>query len=145
MNVSIRQAFLQVLELDLDHLTQMFSRKGAEQDDLVNSIQELRPELTVQLFHDLIPSIVNAQLLDPVAADVRGHDHNRILEIHGATLSIRQAAIIQNLQQNVEHLGMCFLDFIKKSYAVGLAADGLRERTPLFIPDIARRRAYKPR
>ena len=42
--------------------------------------------------------VATAQFFDPLRADVAGHDHERVLEVHRAAMTIRQTAIIQQLQ-----------------------------------------------
>jgi nicotinamidase-related amidase len=41
-------------------------------------------------------------LLDPVGPKVRGHDHDRILEVDSAALRIGQPAVVEDLEQDVE-------------------------------------------
>ena len=47
-------------------------------------------------------------LLDDLRAEVRGHDDDRVAEIDGATLPVRQAAVVEHLQQHVEDVGCAF-------------------------------------
>ena len=61
-----------------------------------------------------------------MAADVGGHDHDGVLEIHRAALPIRETAVVQNLQQNVEHVGVRFFDFVEKDYTIWTTSDGFR-------------------
>ena len=37
-----------------------------------------------------------------------------ILEVYRTSLVVSQTSVVQNLQQNIEHIGMCFLDFVKQ-------------------------------
>ena len=78
---------------------------------------------------------------DDVAAKVGGQDDDRILEVHGAALTVRNAAIVQHLQQDVEHIGVGFFYLIEQHHAVRLAAHSLGQLAALFITDISRRRA----
>ena len=57
------------------------------------------------------------------------------------TLSVGQAAILQNLQEGVPDIGMRLLDFVKENDAIWAAAYGLGQLTAFFIADIAGRRA----
>ncbi len=82
--------------------------------------------------------MVGLQITRP---NVRGHDHDRILEVHDAALAVGESAIIHDLQQDVEDVGMRFLDFVEKHYRVGMAADLLGELAAFFVADITRRRA----
>ena len=48
-----------------------------------------------------------------LAAQVGRQNDQRIREVYGAALAIGQAAIVQHLKQDVEHVGMGFLDLVK--------------------------------
>jgi hypothetical protein len=39
--------------------------------------------------------------------------HDRILEIHGASLAVGHAAIVQHLQQNVENVGVRLFNLVQ--------------------------------
>jgi hypothetical protein len=41
---------------------------------------------------------------DQVRAQVAGHHDHGVLEVHRAALAVGQAAIVQHLQQHVEHV-----------------------------------------
>ena len=45
--------------------------------------------------------------------NIAGHDDDSVLEVHGAALTISEATIIQNLQEYVKYIWVCFFDFIK--------------------------------
>ena len=85
-----------------------------------------------------------AQLQDPLRAEVRGHDHERVLEVHGAALAVGEAALVENLQEDVEDIGMRLLDFIEEEHGVRPPADLLGELSALFVADVAGRRADQP-
>ncbi len=53
--------------------------------------------------------------LNPIWAKIRGHDDDGISKINRTPLSISQSTIIQNLQQNIENIRMCFLNFIQQN------------------------------
>ncbi len=48
-----------------------------------------------------------------MAPDVRGHDHDHVLEIDRAPLPIRQSSIVEHLQQRIEDVVMRLFDFIE--------------------------------
>ena len=73
-------------------------------------------------------------------SDVRSHDDDRILEVDDAAFTVSEAAIIHYLQQNVEHIGMCFLDFVEEHNRVRTATDLLGELPPLFVTHVSGRR-----
>ena len=76
-----------------------------------------------------------------LAADIGSHDNDGVFEVHGTALSVGQAAVIQYLQQDVEHVGMGLFHFVQKNHAVRFAADLFGQVAALFVADIARRRA----
>ncbi len=43
-----------------------------------------------------------AALLDDGRANVGGHDEQRVLEVHGAALAVRQATVLQNLSASTD-------------------------------------------
>src|SRR4051812_33927627 len=61
-------------------LQELLLGERAEDDDLVDPVDELRPEAAAQAIHQLVLELVEVatlpgEVLDPVGADVRGHDH----------------------------------------------------------------------
>ena len=50
---------------------------------------------------------------DVLRANVRSHDDDRVLEINRSPLPVRDAAIVEHLQQNVKHVRMRFFDFVE--------------------------------
>src|SRR5580704_11092965 len=76
-----------------------------------------------------------------LATDVTGHDDDRVFEIDGPTLTIRDPAIIQDLEQNIEDIRVRFFDLIKKHNAVGFAADGFAQLAAFLVPYITGRSA----
>src|SRR3546814_18289533 len=49
-----------------------------------------------------------------LAAQIAGQDDQRVAEIHGATLSVCQAPIIKDLQQDVDHVAVRLFHFVDK-------------------------------
>jgi hypothetical protein len=64
-----------------------------------------------------------------------------LLEVDRAALAVGQAAVVQHLQQHVEHIRMRLLDLVEQDHLIGPAAHRLGQRAALLIADIARRRA----
>src|SRR6478672_9380065 len=89
----------------------------SEDDDVVDAIEELGAKMLTQRVHhrllDCIP-IFCSVLENEHAADVRRHDDHGVSEIDRATLRISQPSIVENLQKNIEHIRMCFFDFIEQ-------------------------------
>src|SRR5579862_3514654 len=101
----IRQPLAQPTELDLDNLFQMLLRKRMEDYRFVHAVEELRTEVTPQLFeHRVLHPLVSFALEAPpifqnaMAANIGSHDHDGVFEIHRAALTVGQTAIVENLQ-----------------------------------------------
>ena len=64
-------------------------------------------------------------------------------EIHRAALGIGEAAVIEHLQQEIEHLRVGLLHLIEQQHGVGPAPHRLGELSPLLVAHVARRRAHQ--
>ena len=82
---------------------------------------------------------------DELAAEVRRHDDDDVLEVDRAPLAVGQAAVVEQLQQHVEHLGMRLLDLVEQHDRVGPPPDRLGELAGLVVADVSGRRADHPR
>src|SRR5581483_1076472 len=125
-----------------------------ENDHLIDTVQELGFEGILQFTEHLIlhgivvalmgfglifrlPEADGCFLVEQGSTDVRGHDNNRIAEVHRAALGVSQLAIFQNLEQHVEDIGVSLFDFVEQDHTVGLTANSLGKLTTLFIADIS--------
>src|SRR5262249_56666027 len=116
-----------------------------EDDDLVDPVEELRPErLPERLQHKLTQPLGLLVLPKQVTAEVRGHDHDRVPEIHRATLPIREPSVVEKLQQDVEDVAVGLLDLVEEHDRVGTTAHGLRELPTFLVSNVTRRRADQP-
>src|SRR5579885_2798746 len=134
----LAQARAHLGEQQVEDLVEILLAQRAEDHHLVDTVDELRTEHALQSLHRfgahrlmLLITLVLAFGLpeaDPrgspeiAAARVTGHDHNGILEVNRAALTIRQATVVHDLQQRVEDLWMGFLNLVQKDHAVGTAA-----------------------
>ena len=102
----------------------------------VDPVQELGPEGVLQLAqHLLLHALVVRRrlgglvwragaepdarvLLQQLGADVAGHDDDRVAEVDPTALGIRQMPVLQDLEQDVEHLGVRLLDLIEQHHGV---------------------------
>jgi hypothetical protein len=73
-----------------------------EQDDLVDAVEELRPEVRPHHAHHLVAhrvDILAFRQVDQIfGAEVRGHDDQRVAEVDRAALPVGQAAVVEHLQ-----------------------------------------------
>ena len=54
-------------------------------------------------------------------------------------------ALVHDLQQDVEEIGVRLLDLVEHEHAVGVLADGVGQKAALIEADVARRRADQAR
>ena len=100
-----------------------------EDDDVVDAVEELRPEVLLQLVVDLLlhPLVVVLaaalgeaeadRLGDVGGAEVRGEDQHGVLEVDRATLTVGQATVLEDLQQGVVDLLVRLLDLVEQHHA----------------------------
>ena len=126
-------------------------RERLEDDDLVDAVEELRAEVLAQrLLHRLLELLLLAGavaaageaergLLLHSRAQVAGHDDDGVAEVDGAAVAVGQAAVVEDLEERVEDVGVRLLDLVEEDDAVGAAADGLGEPAALVVADVAGR------
>ena len=95
----------------------------AEVYDVVNTIEELGSHLLPQLFF----------------GEIRGEDDECVFEIDHPTFIVRQASVVEQLQEDIKHIGMSFLHFVEEDNAIGFAPYGFGELSSFVIADISRR------
>ena len=83
--------------------------------------------------------------LDLLAADVAGHDHDGVLEVDRPALAVGQPAVVEHLEQDVEHVRVRLLDLVEQDHLVRPPADRLGQLAALLVADVAGRRADQPR
>src|ERR1700694_1264473 len=144
------------LQLKIDDLPDLLGSQALEDDHGVNAGEELRAEHPLQLLVDLFLRVLVAALdliglvddrgletergpgLVYIAdAEVGGHDDHGVGEVDDLTLRIAEPAILEDLQQHVEHLGMRLLDLVEQDHGVGPATNSLGQLTALVISDVA--------
>src|SRR5207302_11515144 len=110
-------------------------------DDFIDTVDKFRSEafFTQALaYRALYLVIVHAIILvQPEIADITGHDNDRVFEIDRAALTIRQTAIVEQLQQDVEDLWSGLFDFVEQHNAVGMTPHGLGQSTAFVLANIA--------
>ena len=78
-------------------------------------------------------------------AEIGRHHDQRVAEIDGAALPVGQAAVVEHLQQHVEHVRMRLLDLVEQHDLIGPPPHRFGQRAALVVADIARRRADQAR
>ncbi len=94
---------------------------------------------------DLLGRLVLAERGEILRAEVRGQDDDRVGEIDRAALAVGQAAVVEHLQQDVEHVAVRLLDLVEQHDLVGPPPHRLGQHAAFLIADIARRSADQPR
>ena len=122
------QTLLELAGEDIHDLAHVLARQGVEHDHVVDAVQELGIEGPLELVMDR--GLDRAELLhaalglreaeaagacdDLPPAQVRGHDDHRVLEIHPAPGAVCEHAVVQYLEQHVEHVRVRLLDLVEQ-------------------------------
>src|SRR5215213_2776286 len=149
------QVLVQAREHDVHDLQHVLLGEGLEDDDLIYPVEELRPESPLQglarppLGLTEVHAVARGEAELPrrdevLAAHVGGHYDDRVLEVDRPTLGVREAPVIEDLQERVEDVGVGLLDLVEENDRVGTPADLLRELSRLFVSDVAWRGADEP-
>src|ERR1700675_2007353 len=145
LDALVRQLLVDAADHELHDRGDMLPGKGMEHDDVVDPVDELRPEHALQLVQDLllhplvgrlIPVRQEARsrpLADEAGPQVRRHDQDGVLEIHHVAHRIGQAPVVQYLKQQVEDIRVGFFDFVEEHHRIRAAPHLLRQDTALFV------------
>ena len=140
---------MQPQHLDIDDAAHLVALEPVEQDDLVDAVEEFRPECRTHHRHHLIAHGLGvlAFLLgdEEFRAEIGSHDDKRVAEIDRAALPVGQAPVIEHLQQHVEDIRMRLLDLVEQHDLIGPPPHGFGQRAAFVVTDIARRRADQTR
>ena len=144
--VVVGESFGDVTELDVDDLTELVLAEGFEDDGFVDAVEELGPEDGFEGFVDVgvdfpVGAFVGSELLDLVGGDVAGHDDDGVFEVDGSAVAVGESAVVEDLEQDVEDVGVSFFDFVEQDDAVGASSDGFGESASFFVADVAGRGA----
>ena len=117
-----------------------------EDDRFVDAVEELRAEVLLeglaQVRFDLpFLGFLLGQRAHDLGGDVGGHDDDGVLEVDGASLPVGEPAVVEHLQEHVEHVAVGRLDLVEQDHAVRPAADRLGQSPAFLIADVARRGA----
>src|SRR5690625_74732 len=142
-NALLVEAALESRQLNAGDLLHLLLTKALEDDHVIDPVEELGPELLLELRENgaadlLVAAPGAAHLEDLRGADVAGHDHDRVAEAYRAPLRIGQAAVVQELQEDVEHVRVGLLDLVQQDHAVGAAPYRLGELAALLVSHVSR-------
>lgn len=154
-----------LFEQEIDDAGEHFPVECVEDDDVIDPVDEFGPQLLLQVLEDpLLDRLevrkdlrlvrfgsvdIEADVGDAVgeflASDVRGHDDDRILEVHRPSLPVGQPSVIENLQEDIEDIARGLLDLIEEDDAVWLPPHRFGQLPSLVVADVSRRGSDEPR
>src|SRR2546429_3975853 len=143
-NLPVGKQLLYILQQQAHDALQMLFPERVKGHDLVDAVDELRPERSTQCFRRFSARqlrIFVRQFEDRSRPNVAGHHQHGVPEVHGAALAVGETPILQNLQQYIEYLRVGFLNFVKQNNRVRMTADLLGELPALLVSNVARGRA----
>src|SRR5699024_2126322 len=73
--------------------------------------------------------------------EVGGEDDDGVFEVYRSALRVGDAPVVQNLQQDIEHVGVRLFNFIEKHDGIGLSANRFGQLPAFVVSDVSRRRA----
>src|SRR5215469_7028409 len=100
-NVTLGQAGTQAIDLNVYDLLHLITSDLVEDNHLVDTVDELWSEalftqaLAYQALHTIL--IHTVKFMQPGCAHIAGHNDDCVFEIDCAPLTIRQAAIVEDL------------------------------------------------
>ena len=140
-------------DLEIDDHIELLLLEHAEDDDIVETVEELGLEELLRGLGDLAldASIVGnvllhgdeaeaALLFDLLRTDIRGEDDDGVTEVDLATKVVGHLAFFEDLQQEMHHIWVRFFDFVEQDHGIRATTHGFGKLTTFFITDIAGRR-----
>ena len=131
-------------ELDVDDPLDVLLGETVEDQYIVDAVEELRPEVLLEFrldqgFHAL--GLRGRHVLDHPRGDVGGHDDHGVAKVHRAALAVGEPALVKQLQEHVEDVGVGLLDLVEQQHRVGAPPHRLGELASLVVAHVARRGA----
>ena len=77
-------------------------------------------------------------------AGIGGHDQDGVAEIDRLAVVVGELAVVHDLQQDVEQVGMRLLDLVEQQHRMRVLVDRVGQQAALVVADIARGRADQP-
>ena len=118
--------------------------QGLEADHSVQTIAELWREQALDIAHFVARLTrigkANGGLVHGLCAGIGGHDDDHIAEVGFAAVVIRQGAMVHDLQQHIENVGVRFFNFVEQQNAMRFLGHGFGEQATLVKAHIAWRR-----
>src|SRR5271165_4080839 len=150
---ALRQVLIELLHHQFDDLDEVHLCQSVEDDDLVETVEELGVEGALHLVlhhvldlggdHFLLLGLeAQAGALHKMArSDVGGHDDDGVLEVHRVAQTVGELAIFKHLQKDVEQVRVRLLNFVEQHHRVRRSLHTLGQLAALFVANVSRRRA----
>jgi len=122
----MNQRVVHLTHEQIDDAQQVVVAERVEDDNFVQAVEKLRIERPLyfvhhHFFHALETGFIGARLetdggalLQMTRAQVGSHDDDGVAKIHGVAQAVRQLAVFENLQENVEDVRVRLLDFVQR-------------------------------
>ncbi len=142
-DAALGQAVAQVAQQDARNLGKILFGQLVKGNNFINPIEELRPHELFQRPHGLIPRLLGDILAEAerrggsVRTGVGGHHNDGIFKVDLPSVRVRNPPVVQNLEQGIEHIGMCLFNLVQQNHGVGAATDFLGQLPRLIVADIA--------
>src|SRR5829696_3147222 len=138
------QAPRRPVEQEASDLAYLLLAEGAEDDHLVYAVDELGAQGVFEDLHHVVLELLEGLItpgvrLYPLCAHVGGHDDHRLLEVHCPALRVCQTSVVEDLQKDIEDVGVSLLYLVQEQDAVGTAPDALGELASLLVANVAGR------
>ena len=138
--ITVGEPMPQPLELDIDDGAQLVTSESVEYHRLIDAVEELRAEVPAHVDHDLLPQLLGCEchVEDVRRSEVGRHDDDDVAEVDGAALSVSESAVVEELQQHVEHVRVGLLHLVEEDDPVRTASHRFGELSGILVPDVAR-------
>src|SRR6185437_987792 len=149
----LHQVGVELRQQQFDDLDEVRISERLEENDLIDTVEELRIKGTLDFTLHQIFDLVHHQIftialeaeallaLQVPCPNVRGHDDDGVLEVDGVAESVGELAVFKDLQEDVEDIRMRLFDFVQQYDGVRRTLDALGQLTAFLITDVSRRRA----
>src|SRR5262249_39795432 len=150
LELAIAHELLEAAELDVDDPAEIVLRERPEDDDVVDPVQELGAQVVLELLAKHVAQRFAPLLrLEELAfgleyalrADVARHDDDGVREIGGSAAPVREPAIVEHLEKQVEDVAVRLFDFVEEKDAVRPAAHRFGQEAALLAVHVPGGRA----
>ena len=148
-NVAVAKLCLELEHEFLDHFGDNLLREVRESNGRVEPVTEFRREHLVDGFQ-VVALTLGARKAVSIfgkvgGARIRCHNQDDIAEIDLLAIVVGELAVIHDLQEHVEQIRMCLLDFVEQQHGMRMLINAVGQQAALVESDIAGRRADQAR